>query len=133
MLLAVGFFFLFLLEEELVRKRLQCILSFIVPFQVRNFTSLLFIFNIVCNDCAGVILCSLLPEHQGSPAYLVILDARNMKELARAFAPCDVKVALSFHGNFIPDKNGAKGSRIMKLLDQVQGKVQDNLKTEGPK
>ncbi|KAL8570024.1 hypothetical protein ACOMHN_036301 [Nucella lapillus] len=52
----------------------------------------------------GVVLSSVLSELPNAPSFLLVLDARNFKELARATAPCDVTVPMSFHGAFVPDQ-----------------------------
>ncbi|XP_022090472.1 beta,beta-carotene 15,15'-dioxygenase-like [Acanthaster planci] len=48
----------------------------------------------------GVILSSVLNSQTGR-AFLLVLDAKDFKELARANLPADVECPLSFHGQFI--------------------------------
>ena len=46
----------------------------------------------------------MLSELPNTPSYLLVLDAKTFKELGRAITPCDVKMALTFHGSFRSDK-----------------------------
>lgn len=52
----------------------------------------------------GVVLSPVVSELPNTPSFLLVLDAMTFKEIARAIAPCDVKMALSFHGSFLPAK-----------------------------
>ncbi|KAK7493748.1 hypothetical protein BaRGS_00015077 [Batillaria attramentaria] len=52
----------------------------------------------------GVVLCAVLSELPDTPSFLLVLDGKTFKEMGRAMPPCDVKMALSFHGSYLPDK-----------------------------
>ncbi|XP_048255585.1 beta,beta-carotene 15,15'-dioxygenase-like [Haliotis rufescens] len=50
----------------------------------------------------GIILSPVLPMKPGRKGFLLVLDGKTFKELARAETPPGVKMPLSFHGSFIP-------------------------------
>ncbi|KAK7100696.1 beta,beta-carotene 15,15'-dioxygenase-like [Littorina saxatilis] len=59
----------------------------------------------------GVILSPVLSNLPNTPSYLLVLDAKTFKEVGRAIAPCDVKMAMSFHGSFVEGQDfGSKSS-----------------------
>ncbi|XP_012935154.2 beta,beta-carotene 15,15'-dioxygenase [Aplysia californica] len=48
----------------------------------------------------GVVLCPVLAATTEQSSYLVVLDAASFKELGRATVPSDVKINVTFHGDF---------------------------------
>ncbi|KAM5142359.1 carotenoid-cleaving dioxygenase, mitochondrial-like [Mantella aurantiaca] len=58
-------------------------------------------------DCVGeddgVILSAVLTPHQDKSTFLLILDAKDFTEVARAEVP--VQIPYGFHGIFVPQKN----------------------------
>ncbi|XP_046576703.1 beta,beta-carotene 15,15'-dioxygenase-like [Haliotis rubra] len=50
----------------------------------------------------GIILSPVLPTKPGRQAFLLVLDGKTFKELARAVTPPGVKMPITFHGSFIP-------------------------------
>ncbi|XP_067679403.1 beta,beta-carotene 15,15'-dioxygenase-like [Haliotis asinina] len=50
----------------------------------------------------GIILSPILPTKPGRNAFLLVLDGKTFKELARAETPPGVKMPITFHGSFIP-------------------------------
>ncbi|XP_005093306.1 beta,beta-carotene 15,15'-dioxygenase [Aplysia californica] len=48
----------------------------------------------------GVVLCPVLAATTEQSSYLVVLDAASFKELGRATVPPDIKMSVSFHGDF---------------------------------
>ncbi|XP_045595941.1 beta,beta-carotene 15,15'-dioxygenase [Procambarus clarkii] len=51
----------------------------------------------------GVILCSVADVRKGSPDFLLVVDARTMKELGRA--EVDARIPTSLHGVFLPERH----------------------------
>ncbi|XP_067679404.1 beta,beta-carotene 15,15'-dioxygenase-like [Haliotis asinina] len=50
----------------------------------------------------GIILSPVLPTKPGRNAFLLVLDGKTFKELARAETPSGVRMPITFHGSFIP-------------------------------
>ncbi|XP_048255589.1 carotenoid-cleaving dioxygenase, mitochondrial-like [Haliotis rufescens] len=50
----------------------------------------------------GVILSPVFPTKPGRKGFLLVLDGKTFKELARAETPPGVKMPITFHGSFIP-------------------------------
>lgn len=60
------------------------------------------------NEDDGVVLSPVLSELPNSPAFLLVLDAKTFKQLARAYIPCHTKMATSLHGSFVPGGSDVK-------------------------
>ncbi|XP_025080912.1 beta,beta-carotene 15,15'-dioxygenase-like [Pomacea canaliculata] len=50
----------------------------------------------------GVVLCPVLSKTGKDPCFLLILDGQTFQEIARAETPADLKMPLTFHGNYVP-------------------------------
>ena len=55
---------------------------------------------LLCCSFIGVILSSVLNSKTGR-AFLLVLNASDLKELSRAEIPADVECGLTFHGQFV--------------------------------
>lgn len=53
----------------------------------------------------GVVLSPVVSTEAGKPNFLIVLDAHSFKEVARAVTPPSMKMALSFHGSYLPQNN----------------------------
>lgn len=53
--------------------------------------------------CAGVVLSAVINSNPGQKCYIVILDGRTFKEVARAYI--DTELQKDVHGLFIPEVN----------------------------
>lgn len=58
--------------------------------------------SFVCLSLPGVVLCPVLSKTGKDPCFLLILDGQTFQEIARAETPADLKMPLTFHGNYVP-------------------------------
>ena len=56
--------------------------------------------NVLLISPLGVVLAPLIAHKPGQCSGLLILDAKSFTEIARAYSPAHVKVAMTFHGEF---------------------------------
>ncbi|GFO46018.1 beta-carotene oxygenase 2a, partial [Plakobranchus ocellatus] len=48
----------------------------------------------------GVVVSTLVADSPDAQSFLVVLDAETFQEVGRASLPHEVKMSLTFHGNF---------------------------------